>query len=188
MNPTRLPISVFIDHIPLVRALAFGVTDGYPRAHYPAVRTHKESGHPDFADAQPDPHDVFLHPRYAITPEVETDEARAAGRDPDHRAAALDAIAPEVAAAFAEVQAAEAEAAGLCPAWLWSDETIPAIAPEVQAAEAEATRGETVVRLGVRSILAARAAASNTPAEEPPAEEPPAAEADDAATPTLDVS
>lgn len=190
MNPTNLPIHIFVDNIPLVRALAFGVGDGYPRAHYPAMQQ-TATDHPLFG-AQKTPHDVFLHARYSATAAEEAAQqqhetlAQHFDRDAEHRAAALAAISPDVAASFAALAAADAEAEGLCPAHLWEDQHFPGVeavtrtvrqsVPKVDEKGPVLHRGvpvleprETVevlrraippsVRLGVRSQLAARAAA-----------------------------
>ena len=103
MNPTTLPHATFVDHIPLVRAIARGVTDGYPRRHYEVMHeAHAPAGlledgttappHP-LVGASIEPHEVFLHNRYAFPPESET-PAEHEARDGEHRAAALDAISP----------------------------------------------------------------------------------------------
>jgi hypothetical protein len=195
MNPTNLPIHIFVDNIPLVRALAFGVGDGYPRGHYPAMEQ-TATDHPLFG-ARKTPHDVFLHPRYSATAAHETARQKQEtptehfARDAEHRAAALEAISPDVAASFSALSASDAESAGLCPAHLWEDQQIPAVeavaqtlrrsVPKVDEEGAQGpSRGGPVleqrpvvevlrpaippgVRLGVRSQLAARAAAAHAP-------------------------
>ena len=130
-NPTDLAHHVFLDHVPLLRALSHGVEDGYARRHYPVVLeaanlpTEADPGrdpHPIFALCKHEPHAIFQDPRYAAPPAEET----------------------------------PAELAGLCPAHLWEDEALPAITQKGEVVRAAS------LRLGLRSMLGARAAASAT--------------------------
>jgi len=159
-NPTDLAHHVFLDHVPLLRALSHGVEDGYARRHYPVVLeaanlpTEADPGrdpHPIFALCKHEPHAIFQDPRYAAPPAEET-PAELELRDQEHRAA----IPPEIAAVCAVLTAEEAELAGLCPAHLWEDEALPAITQKGEVVRAAS------LRLGLRSMLGARAAASAT--------------------------
>jgi hypothetical protein len=142
-NPTTLDPHTFVDYIPLVRAIIFGVKDTYPKAHYPQVLSaanlpSKENPdcepHPIFALCKHEAHAPFKHPRYASPPDSET-TAELEIRDQEHRVDALEAIPPEIAAAFAKLSAKDAELQGLCPEVFWENASD---------------------RLGVQSMLEAR--------------------------------
>jgi hypothetical protein len=171
MNPTTVPNHMFVNAIPLVRALSFGLQDlGGAAAHYRAVESGHEAGedHP-LAGAQKAPHPIFLHPRVTAPPDKESPE-QLRERDLAHRNAALMAIPREVASELAELSADVAAQVGLCPVWFWEDEPVPAVPAVTRDVPAKDANGNDVmvteilrpavpatVRPGVRSFLKARA-------------------------------